>query len=42
MARIEKNAAASRYEMQMDGETALVQYRDEGDRTVCLIRTEVP
>ena len=42
MARVEKNAAAGQYEMQVDGETALVQYRDEGPGTVCLIHTEVP
>ena len=42
MARVEKNAAAGQFEMQVDGETALVQYRDEGDGRVCLIHTEVP
>ena len=42
MARVEKNAAAAQYEMQVDGETALVQYRDKGDGRVCLIHTEVP
>jgi predicted GNAT family acetyltransferase len=42
MARVEKNAAAGQYEMQVDGETALVQYRDEGPGTVRLIHTEVP
>jgi uncharacterized protein len=42
MARVEKNSAASRYELQVDGETALVQYRDEGNGTVCLVHTEVP
>jgi predicted GNAT family acetyltransferase len=42
MARVGKNAAVGQYEMQVDGETALVQYRDEGPGTVCLIHTEVP
>ena len=42
MARVEKNAAAGQFEMQVDGETALVQYRDEGDGTVRLVHTEVP
>ena len=42
MARVAKNTAKSRYELQVEGETALVQYRDEGDRTVCLVHTEVP
>jgi predicted GNAT family acetyltransferase len=42
MAHVEKNAAASRYEMQVEGHTALVQYRDERDGTVRLIHTEVP
>jgi uncharacterized protein len=42
MAHVEKNAAGSRYEMQVEGHTALVQYRDERDGTVRLIHTEVP
>ncbi len=42
MARVEKNAAAHRYEMQVEGHTALVQYRDERDGAVRLIHTEVP
>src|SRR3954470_10433259 len=42
MARVEKNAAASRYEMQVEGRTALVQFRDEPDGAVRLIHTEVP
>jgi len=42
MAHVEKNAAASRYEMQVEGRTALVQFRDEPDGSVRLIHTEVP
>jgi predicted GNAT family acetyltransferase len=42
MARVEKNTAACRYELQVNGETALVQYRNEGDDTVRLVHTEVP
>jgi predicted GNAT family acetyltransferase len=42
MVRVEKNAAASRYEMQVEGRTALVQFRDEPDGAVRLIHTEVP
>jgi predicted GNAT family acetyltransferase len=42
MARVEKNAAAGPYELRVDGETALVQYRDEDDGTVHLLHTEVP
>jgi predicted GNAT family acetyltransferase len=42
MARVEKNAAAERYELRVDGETALVEYRDEDDGTVRLLHTEVP
>jgi len=42
MARVEKNAAASRFEMQVEGRTALVQFRDESDGTARLIHTEVP
>ena len=42
MARVDKNAAASRDETQVEGRTALVQFRDESDGTVRLIHTEVP
>ena len=42
MTHVEKNAAASRYEMQVEGRTALVQFRDEPDGSVRLIHTEVP
>jgi predicted GNAT family acetyltransferase len=42
MAHVERNAAVRRYELQVDGETALVQYRDEDDGTVRLLHTEVP
>jgi predicted GNAT family acetyltransferase len=42
MARVEKNAVARRYEMQVEGHTALVEYQDERDGTVRLIHTEAP
>src|SRR3954452_8704766 len=42
MARVEKNTAASRYEMQVEDRTARVQFRDEPDGPVRLIHTEVP
>jgi len=42
MARVEKNAASNCYEMKVNGETALVHYRDEDPITVRLIHTEVP
>ena len=42
MARIEKNTALRRYEMTVDGHTAIVEYRDEDAGTVRLLHTEVP
>ena len=42
MARIEKNTASRRYEMMVDGHTAVVEYRDEDAGMVRLVHTEVP
>jgi len=42
MAWIEKNTALRRYEMTVDGHTAIVEYRDEDAGTVRLVHTEVP
>ena len=42
MARIEKNTASRRYEMVVDGHTAIVEYGDEDAGTVRLVHTEVP
>ena len=36
-----ENAAENRFELQLDGGTALVAYRRDGDRLV-LVHTEVP
>lgn len=42
MAEIAKNAAARQYEMRVGEQIALVQFRSEKHRTVCLLHTEVP
>lgn len=38
---VEHNEAASQYEVQVEGATALLQYEREGDRVICT-HTEVP
>ena len=41
MAEVTDNPASSRYEMAVDGVTAFVEYRREGD-VIALVHTEVP
>lgn len=39
--RVRDNAARSRFELPVDGQTAVLHYRREGD-TLVLVHTEVP